>query len=103
MIPTWYRSQAVAFRSPVGGLPYAHVVSVAEPLAHLRAAAGDGRLETLAQRHGIALVTIVGSALGDPARARDLDVAVSLPEGTAGLVELVGDLADLDLRRMATS
>ncbi|MCV2488262.1 hypothetical protein OF117_02715 [Geodermatophilus sp. YIM 151500] len=68
---------------------------VADSLKRLRAAADDGRLDELARRHGVALVTVFGSAVRTPERALDLDVAVSLPAGTHGLLELVGELADL--------
>lgn len=70
-------------------------MSVADPLARLRAAADDGRLDELARRHGVGLITVFGSAIRTPERARDLDVAVSLPGGTQGLLALVGELADL--------
>ncbi|WP_072916318.1 nucleotidyltransferase family protein [Geodermatophilus obscurus] len=70
-------------------------MSVRESLDRLRAAADDGRLDDLARRHGVALITVFGSAIRTPERARDLDVAVSLPAGTQGLLALVGDLADL--------
>jgi predicted nucleotidyltransferase len=79
----------------VTAVPYSRAVSVAESLARLRAAADDGRLEALAQRHGVGLITVFGSAMRTPGRARDLDVAVSLPTGTHGLLALVEDLADL--------
>ncbi|RBY80526.1 hypothetical protein DQ238_08030 [Geodermatophilus sp. TF02-6] len=71
------------------------MVSAADSLERLRAAADDGRLDELARRHGVALITVFGSAVRTPERARDLDVAVSLPAGSHGLVALVGDLADL--------
>ena len=74
---------------------YARAVSVAESLERLRAAAGDGRLDDAARRHGVALITVFGSAIRTPERARDLDVAVSLPAGAHGLLALVGELADL--------
>jgi len=74
---------------------YARAVSVAKSLDRLRAAAGDGRLDGLARRHGITLLTVFGSALRTPERARDLDVAVSLPAGAHGLLALIGELAEL--------
>jgi predicted nucleotidyltransferase len=74
---------------------YSRAVSVANSLDRLRAAADDGRLDELARRHGVALITVFGSAIRAPERARDLDVAVSLPAGTHGLLALVGELADL--------
>jgi predicted nucleotidyltransferase len=70
-------------------------VSVADSLDRLRAAADDGRLDDLARRHGLTLMTVFGSAVRTPERARDLDVAVSLRAGTHGLLALVGELADL--------
>ncbi|WP_409331868.1 nucleotidyltransferase family protein [Trujillonella humicola] len=70
-------------------------MSVADSLSRLRAAADDGRLDDLAQRHGIGVITVFGSALRDPGHARDLDVAVSLPAGTHTVVALIGELADL--------
>ncbi|TFV62255.1 hypothetical protein E4P41_07750 [Geodermatophilus sp. DF01-2] len=70
-------------------------MSVADPLARLRAAVDDGRLDELARRHGVSLITVFGSAVRTPESARDLDVAVSLAAGTHGLLALVGDLADL--------
>jgi predicted nucleotidyltransferase len=70
-------------------------VSVADTLDRLRAAADDARLDDLARRHGVALLTVFGSAIRAPERARDLDVAVSLPAGTHGLLALVGELADV--------
>ena len=74
---------------------YSRAVSVAESLDRLRAAADDGRLDGLARRHGVTLLTVFGSALRTPERARDLDVAMSLPAGTHGLLALVGELAGL--------
>ena len=74
---------------------YSRSVSVADPLDRLRAAADDGRLDEVARRYGVALITVFGSAVRTPERARDLDVAVSLPAGTHGLLALVGELADL--------
>lgn len=70
-------------------------MSVPESLARLRAAAADGRLDELARRYGIGLVTVFGSAVRTPDQARDLDVAVSLPTGAHELLGVVGELADL--------
>jgi predicted nucleotidyltransferase len=70
-------------------------VSVADSLERLRAAADDGRLDEVARRYGVALITVFGSGVRTPGRARDLDVAVSLPAGTHGLLTLMGELADL--------
>ena len=70
-------------------------MSVADSLDRLSAAADDGRLDELARRHGVTLITVFGSAVRTPERARDLDVAVSLPAGPHALLALVGELADL--------
>jgi predicted nucleotidyltransferase len=70
-------------------------VSVAESLERLRAAADDGRLDELARRHGVGLITVFGSATRAPEQARDLDVAVSFTRGTHELLGLLEDLADL--------
>ena len=82
-------------RSRSRRVPWSRAVSVAESLDRLRAAADDGRLDDVAHRYGVALITVFGSAIRTPQRARDLDVAVSLPAGTDGLLALVGELADL--------
>jgi predicted nucleotidyltransferase len=62
--------------------PYSDGVTIQDALAVLRAAADDGRLAALCRPHGVRLVMVFGSALDDPERAHDLDVAVSL-EGQA--------------------
>ncbi|MGH3770602.1 MAG: nucleotidyltransferase family protein [Pseudonocardiaceae bacterium] len=74
----------------------------------LRDAAVDGRLETLADHHGLSLVVLFGSASRDQPDARDLDVAVGSRARTGldavavicALMDLVDhdrvDLLDLD-------
>ncbi|HEY3894066.1 MAG TPA: nucleotidyltransferase domain-containing protein [Pseudonocardiaceae bacterium] len=74
----------------------------------LRAAAVDGRLEDLAEAHGLSLIVMFGSAARGQPDARDLDVAVG-SRARSGLdvitvicafMDLVGsdrvDLLDLD-------
>ncbi len=70
-------------------------MSVVDSLARRRAAADDGRLDEVARRYGVALITVFGSAVRTPERAHDLDVAVSLSAGTHGLPALAGEHADL--------
>ena len=70
-------------------------MSVADSLERLRAAADDGRLDDVARRYDVALITVFGSAVREPERARDLDLAVSLPAGSHRLLALLGELADL--------
>jgi predicted nucleotidyltransferase len=70
-------------------------VSVAESLERLRAAAADGRLDEMARRYGVGLITVFGSATRAPEQARDLDVAVSVARGTYELLGFLEDLADL--------
>lgn len=70
-------------------------MAIPDALARLRAAADDGGLEEITRRHGVLLLTIFGSAVRNPATARDLDVAVSLSHGSRVLLALVEDLADL--------
>ncbi|WP_146211322.1 nucleotidyltransferase domain-containing protein [Quadrisphaera granulorum] len=83
-------------------------MSMVEALERLVVAADDGRLDALARRHGLALVTVFGSAVRDASTARDLDVAVLFARPATGaellvleaLVELSGtesvDLMVLD-------
>lgn len=83
------------------------MVSPADGLARLRVAAETGELDELCVEHGVRVLTAFGSAVRQPDRARDLDIA-ALPElGRAldvlplvvALVDLTGvqevDLADL--------
>ena len=73
-------------------------------LTRLRAAADDGRLDQVCQRHGIRVLTVFGSAVRPEAEPRDLDVAVAFKPEVAGdvlavldaLSELTGS-DDLDL------
>lgn len=73
-------------------------------LALLREAGEDGRLDALADRHGLRVVAVFGSAARGAEDARDLDVAVGGRDGTVldvlavldGLADLTGS-DDLDL------
>ena len=76
-------------------------------LALLRAAAGDGRLDALAERQGIALLTVFGSTARGAADAHDLDVAVLPRAGRVlDVLALIDDLTvltgsnDVDLLRL---
>ncbi len=83
-------------------------VSPIDAARRLRGAAVDGRLEALAEVHGLSLVVMVGSASRGQPDARDLDVAVGARERTGldavavicALMNLVDsdcvDLLDLD-------
>lgn len=89
--------------SPTGPTP-AQVLAARDTLL---AAASDGRLDALAEEHGLRLATLHGSAVAhdDP---RDLDVGIGFVRGTRGnlpmvitsLVGLVGidavDVMDVD-------
>ncbi len=68
-----------------------------EALAALRAAALDGRLDEIADRHGLAVVTVFGSTARQEPEPRDLDVAVATRPGAAGLdvLAVLDDLAVL--------
>lgn len=73
-------------------------------LQRLEKAAGDGRLDAMAQRHGVRVLTVFGSAIRNAADPRDLDVAVGFEPGQRGdLLALLDDLSrltgsdDLDL------
>ena len=55
--------------------------------------AADGRLDALCERHGIAVLTVFGSAARDDSDPRDLDVAVLPRPGT--VVEIMSLLAEL--------
>lgn len=83
-------------------------------LARLEAMAGDGRLDALCERHGIAVLTVFGSTVcGSAARGdsdpRDLDVAVLPRPGTPlEIMPLLADLqdaagADIDLALLDTA
>lgn len=79
------------------------MVTPAEGLARLRAAADAGELEALCRRHRIRVLTVFGSAARDDPKARDLDVGVLLEPGTAiDYLPLIRDLelltdADVDI------
>lgn len=67
-----------------------------EALAVLRAAAEDGRLDALCERHQVRVLTVFGSAARGEATARDLDVAVLFEPGRPGdALGLVNELIDL--------
>lgn len=71
-------------------------VRPAEALAALRAAADDGRLDRLCERHHLRILTVFGSAVSRPDTARDLDVAVAVEQGAdLDLLALIADLAEL--------
>jgi predicted nucleotidyltransferase len=72
------------------------VVSPAEGLRRLRAAARSGAIDALCVRHGIRVLTAFGSAVRDDPAARDLDVAVLLEPGRrADYPSLIGDLMEM--------
>lgn len=72
-------------------------------LVRLREQAADGRLDGLCERHGIAVLTVFGSAARGETAARDLDVAVLHRRGyRVDYLALIGDLqratgTDIDL------
>lgn len=78
-------------------------------LGRLRAALSEGTLRTLAERHGLALVVLFGSAASpDTEHPGDVDVAVAWKQDrqpdflglVSDLMELLGDAVDvLDLDR----
>ena len=71
-------------------------VAPAQALATLRAAAADGRLDLLCERHRIRILTVFGSSIHQPDTARDLDVAVAVERGSElDLLALIADLAGL--------
>lgn len=53
-------------------------------LTRLQAAAADGRLELLSQRHCLRLVTVFGSVVRPAGDPRDLDVAIRFEPGRRG-------------------
>lgn len=62
----------------------------------LQQAADDGRLEQLARRHDVRVLTVFGSAARGATTARDVDVAVRFEPGAApDLLALHHDLAEL--------
>lgn len=72
-------------------------------LARLQEQAADGRLDALCERHGIAILSVFGSAAHDDSVPRDLDVAVlHRPGHRVVYLALVDDLqqatgCDIDL------
>lgn len=84
------------------------MTAVQTALARLRSAEADGSLRRLCDELGVDLLTIFGSAVRDPATARDLDVAYSRdrsrePVSHLGVVNALGerfgdalDVMDLD-------
>lgn len=79
------------------------MVTPAEGLARLRAAADAGELDVLCRRHRIRVLTVFGSAARDDPTARDLDVGVLLePCVSIDYLPLIRDLelltaADVDV------
>ena len=63
---------------------YSRAVSLAESLERLRAAADDGRLDDVARRHGVALITVFGSAVRTPERATTSTSPCPFPQGRTG-------------------
>lgn len=75
---------------------YRRGVGIEEALERLVAAADDGRLDVVARRHGLALVTVFGSAAREVRTAHDLDVAVLFSRRAAGAeLAVLEDLVDL--------
>lgn len=67
-----------------------------QALGVLQAAAADGRLDALCERHAVRLLTVFGSAVRDRGEPRDLDVAVRFEPGhRSDVLAFVNDLADL--------
>jgi predicted nucleotidyltransferase len=60
-------------------------------LSRLQAAAADGRLAALCERHALRVVTVFGSVLGLDGDPADLDVAVGFEPGRRGDVLAVLD------------
>lgn len=68
----------------------------AQGLARLREAADAGELDALCARHAVRVLTVFGSAVRAPDRARDLDVAVfSEPDAAFDPIALITDLVAL--------
>jgi predicted nucleotidyltransferase len=79
------------------------VASIPEAVARLRAAAEDGSLDALCDRHQIDLMGIFGSAVRSE-HPRDLDIAVRYVAGTSPDVldfldelSVLGDTSTIDL------
>jgi predicted nucleotidyltransferase len=72
------------------------MVTPAEGLACLRAAAESGELDAFCARHGIRILTVFGSAARGEPNARDLDVGVmSEPGSLFDALAVTNDLIDL--------
>jgi len=75
---------------------HAVAINPLDAAQRLRHAAVDGRLEALAEMHGISLVVLSGSASRGAPDARDLDVAVGSRTRTGlDVIEVIGALMDL--------
>jgi hypothetical protein len=68
--------------------------TIGEALHRLAAAAGDGSLDPLCERHGVRVLSAFGSALhaADP---HDLDLGVGFLAGQGDLLALIDDLTVL--------
>lgn len=72
------------------------MVTPAEGLDRMRAAAASGELDELCLRHGVRVLTVFGSAARAEPAARDLDIAVINEPGTPfDPIALIGDLVAL--------
>ena len=67
----------------------------AQALGRLEQAAADGRLDELAERRRVAVLTVFGSAARRDPSARDLDVAVALRPGGTDVLALLDELSVL--------
>ena len=67
----------------------------AQALGALEQAAADGRLDELAERRRVAVLTVFGSAARRDPSARDLDVAVALRPGGTDVLALLDELSVL--------
>ncbi|MBA3622295.1 MAG: nucleotidyltransferase domain-containing protein [Euzebyales bacterium] len=63
-------------------------------LSRLEAAAEDGRLAALAEKHDLTLIVVFGSVVAGADDPNDLDVAVE-PADDVNIVDLYADLIDL--------
>lgn len=72
------------------------MVTPAEGLVRLRAAAESGELDAFCARHGIRVLTVFGSAARGEPHARDLDVGVlTEPDRSFDVVAATSDLSTL--------
>lgn len=72
------------------------MVTPAEGLARLRAAAASGALDVVCERHHVRVLTVFGSTARSAPTARDLEVGVlTEPERPFDAVGLVNDLVEL--------